>query len=61
MKASAIVCFSIALTAARSLATPNLVSDIDQPQIASMCLGTGRAKAGETRGLSADNLIGGRP
>jgi len=62
-------CFGIALTAARSLATPNLVNDIDQPHIASMggpeaiepCLGTGRAKAGETRGVSVDNLIGGSP
>jgi len=62
-------CFGIALTAAPSLATPNLVNDIDQPRIASMggpkaiepCLGKGRAKAGETRGVSADNLIGGSP
>jgi hypothetical protein len=31
-----------ALTAARSFATPNLVSDIDQPHIASMCASRGR-------------------
>jgi hypothetical protein len=61
-------CFGIALTA-RSLATPNPVNGIDQPHIASMRgpeaiepgLGTGRAKSGETRGVSVDNLIGGSP
>jgi hypothetical protein len=31
------------------------------PEAIEPCLGKGRAKAGETRGVSADNLIGGSP
>jgi hypothetical protein len=61
VKASAIVLLQHRPYGSVKLSTPSPVSDIDQPQIASMCLGTVRAKAGETRGLSADNLIGGSP
>ena len=66
--------FSIPFAAARSLTTPNLVNDIDQPHVASMCAspvrathghrlchGAGRAKAGTARGSPAENLIGANP